>query len=93
MITTIHPSYHPYLHKPGGLWRWRNDNRSVSAHSLREMSAKLGPDYEIEGWWPNGFKTSPLARVGQGHINTRYLATAHTAYIVFSILRRQRGRR
>lgn len=54
-MTTVHPEYFPYPDKPGGLWRWSNDKRSISAHTLRELSAKLGPDWRIEGWWPDGF--------------------------------------
>ena len=63
---TVHPAFHPYADgSDGGIWRCRAPRRQAA--TLRELQARLGPGYDIEGYYPNGFRTPPWP-AGVAHV-------------------------
>ena len=68
-MTTIpvHPAFHPHADgSDGGVWRCRTPRRQAA--SLRELQARLGPDYIVQDYYPNGFRVPPWPAGGPVHV-------------------------
>ena len=66
-VTIVHPTFYPHTDgSDGGVWRCRVPRRQAA--SLRDLAIKLGPDYVIEGYYPNGFRAPPWPAGGAVHV-------------------------